>query len=398
MRLWRGGVASSVTAWHGLRRLSLQVPGTTPIRGRWTSFIGAPDLLLFPRRYGARSVLFRAGLELPVLHLLLWLISWLPKLGLVHSLERYAVPMRWIADRTLRFGSDRGGMSVTVVGRDATSRHVRRTWTLIVESGQGPFVPALPAFLLARKLLSGDVPPGARPCLGEFSLGEIERALSRLPASAHTTESLEPTLYEQILGHVYRTLPEPIRRLHDVHDREDYHGEATVVVGRSWLSRACVRVMRLPREVERVLLHVTIERTDKGEKWTRRFGAHEFSSHLARPRDRKPNVIIERFGLLSFRMGLHTSEAGLSMPIEGAYLIRIRLPNWLMPISSTYETVDDAGRFRFDVDVALPGVGRVVRYVGWLVPASEQACVEVTGSSAAAGASTTPSAWHAVRR
>jgi hypothetical protein len=272
-------------------------------------------------------------------------------------------------------------MSVTVVGRDATSRPVRRTWTLIVEAGQGPFVPALPALLLIRKLSSGDVPMGARPCLGEFSLAEIERELSRLSAYAHTAESLEPTLYEQILGHAYRALPEPIRRLHDVHDRETYHGEATVVVGASWLSRACVRFMRLPREAERVPLHVTIERTAKGEKWTRRFGAHEFSSHLARPRDRKPGVIIERFGLLSFRLSLQTSEAGLSMPIDGAYLLGFRLPYWLTPISSTYETVDDAGRFRFDVDVALPFGGRIVRYVGWLVPANEQAFIAATSSS-----------------
>ncbi|HEY0338361.1 MAG TPA: DUF4166 domain-containing protein, partial [Burkholderiales bacterium] len=222
--------------------------------------------------------------------------------------------------------------------------------------------------------------------------------LNILPAHVHTNEALEPTLYEQILGDASPALPKPILRVHDVHDREDYHGEAIVVVGASWLSRACVRVMRLPRQVERVSLHVTIERTDQGEKWTRRFGSHEFSSHLARPRDRKLNVIVERFGPLSFRMGLHTSEAGLSMPIEGAYFLGLRLPQWLTPISSSYETVDDAGRFRFDVDVALPVVGRIVRYVGWLRPAGEQSAAGVTVSSVAAGGSTTPSAWHPVRR
>jgi hypothetical protein len=212
-------------------------------------------------------------------------------------------------------------------------------------------------------------------------LAEIETELSRLSGYADTAESLEPTLYEQILGDAYRMLPEPIRRLHDVHDREDYRGEATVVVGVSWLSRACVRFMRLPRQVERVPLHVTIERSAKGEKWTRRFGAHEFSSRLGRPRDGAPGVIIERFGLLSFRLSLQTSDAGLSMPIEGAYFLGLRLPYCLTPISSTYESVDEAGRFRFDVDVALPLVGRVVRYVGYLVPASEQAFIGSTCSS-----------------
>ncbi|HEV7391524.1 MAG TPA: DUF4166 domain-containing protein [Burkholderiales bacterium] len=374
MRLWRGGAWSSATAWHGLRRLSLEVPGTRPIQGRWTSYIGAPDLLLFPRRYGARSVLFRAGLELAVLHLGLWLISWLPKIGVVRSLEKYAALMRWIADRTSRFGSDRGGMSVTVVGRDATSRHVRRTWNLIVESGQGPFIPALPAFLLTRKLLNGSLPAGARPCLGEFSLCEFEEVLRRFSARVHTVESSEPTLYEQILGYAYDGLPAPVRRVHDVHDREDYCGEASVAIGRSWLSRVCVRVMRLPRDAERVPLRVRMQRTHRGEKWTRRFGTHEFSSYMARPRDCKPGVIVERFGMLSFRLALNPSEAGLSMPIERAYFLGVLLPRWLTPISCTHETVDAAGRFHFDVDVVLPLAGRIVRYRGWLVPAGEQLC------------------------
>ena len=372
MRLWRGGVWSSVTAWHGLRRLSLEMPGTRPIRGRWTSYIGAPDLLLFPRHYGARSVLFRAGLELPVLHLGLWLISWLPRFGIVRSLEKYAELARWIADRTLPFGTDRGGMSVTVVGRDPTSRPVRRTWTLIVESGQGPFIPALPAFLLTRKLLKGDLPPGARPCLGEFSLCEFEEVLRRFSACVHTTESPEPTLYEQILGHAYHRLPTPVRRVHDVHDQEDYYGEASVAIGRSWFSQVCVRVMRLPRDAERISLRVRIERNHRGEKWTRRFGTHEFSSYMASPHDRTAGVIVERFGMLSFRLALNASEAGLSMPIERAYFLGILLPKWLTPISCTHETVDAAGRFYFDVDIVLPLIGRVVRYRGWLVPASEQ--------------------------
>jgi hypothetical protein len=243
---------------------------------------------------------------------------------------------------------------------------------LIVEAGDGPFIPALPAFLLIRKLTIGDPSPGARPCLGEFSLEDIESTLTRLSAHAYRSESIEPTLYEQILGSEYHRLPYAIRRLHDIHDREEYHGEATVVVGRSWLSRACVRFMRLPREVDRVSLHVIIERTENGERWTRRFGAHEFSSRLKRPRDFEPGVIIERFGMLSFRLALVASKSGLSMPIESAYVFGLRLPYWLTPTSSTYEKIDETGRFRFDVDVALPWVGRIVRYVGWLVPSDEE--------------------------
>ncbi len=39
----------------------------------------------------------------------------------------------------------------------------------------------------------------------------------------------------------------------------------------------------------------------------------------------------------------------------------------LAPRAEAAESVDDAGRFRFDVRIDLPGVGRLVRYRGWLV-------------------------------
>ena len=169
--LWRGGEWTTAPGWSALRRIDLQVAGVGAIEGRWCAFIGAPDLVLFPPRYGARSVLFRAGLELPVLHLGLWLISWGPRLGIIRSLEPFAVPLRWIAKATLPFGSDRGGMIVTVVGRDAAGQPVRRTWSLVVEAGDGPFVPAIPAYLLTRKILNDCPTAGARPCVGAAHAG-----------------------------------------------------------------------------------------------------------------------------------------------------------------------------------------------------------------------------------
>lgn len=94
IHLWRGGEWTTAPGWSALKRIDLQVRGVRPIERRWCSFIGAPDLTLFPQRYGARSVLFRAGLELPVLHLGLWLLSWAPRLGLIRSLEPFAEPLR----------------------------------------------------------------------------------------------------------------------------------------------------------------------------------------------------------------------------------------------------------------------------------------------------------------
>ena len=110
-----------------------------------------------------------AGLELAVLHLGLWFLSGLVRLRLVRSLAPFAARLTAIAERLRRFGTDRGGLRVDVEGPAA-----RRSWHLIAEGGDGPFVPVLPAAALVRKLAGGHrVARGAMPCLGLVSLGEI---------------------------------------------------------------------------------------------------------------------------------------------------------------------------------------------------------------------------------
>lgn len=48
----------------------------------------------------------------------------------------------------------------------------------------------------------------------------------------------------------------------------------------------------------------------------------------------------------------------------------LRLPRFMRPWTRAQERVDDLGRFTFDVEIGLPGIGRLVRYRGWLDPSS----------------------------
>jgi hypothetical protein len=145
--VWRGGKWTDTTAWGDLRRFSLDAHGATPVEGRLASAIGAPDLILFPERYGARSALFHAGLELKTLHLGLWLLALPVRLGLVPSLGPLAGWLGRMAGWLARFGSDRGGMVAYAVGRDSAGRAMDRRWTLVAETGDGPQVPPTPALL-----------------------------------------------------------------------------------------------------------------------------------------------------------------------------------------------------------------------------------------------------------
>ncbi len=65
-------------------------------------------------------------------------------------------------------------MTVTLSGHDAGGRPKRLTWYLIAGSGHGPYIPAAPSVLLAKRLLSGTLTMrGAVPCVGLFTLDEF---------------------------------------------------------------------------------------------------------------------------------------------------------------------------------------------------------------------------------
>ncbi len=174
IRLWRDGAWQSARGWSGSKTYEL-APGLS----RRAALIGAPDLLLFPDYFGARTVEFRAGLELGWMQSSLALLSWFRARGLMPSVARFTPVFHRVATWFEGAGTDRGGMVVEIRGEIDGSPATRR-WTLIAEAGDGPFIPAIPALIAINKLVAGQYTPGARPALAIFSLEEAEKALSRL--------------------------------------------------------------------------------------------------------------------------------------------------------------------------------------------------------------------------
>jgi hypothetical protein len=150
-----------------------------PVGVRWLSDVDTPDRSLWRGRYPALvhgSV--RAGLEIGFLHLGLWLLAQAVRAGILRALVPQAERFIRIADACDRFGSDTGAMHVRVVTRDGGGRLDRRQATMVAERGDGPQIPATPAALLVKKLLSvpGYAPVtarGARPCMDLLTMPEI---------------------------------------------------------------------------------------------------------------------------------------------------------------------------------------------------------------------------------
>jgi hypothetical protein len=144
-----------------------------------------PDLTLFPARYPTlQSMRFAAGHELKLLHLGTRALGVLVRLGFIRSLDRHSLFLLRLAFLLDPFGSGRSGLHMILTGTGHDCRARERRFHLIARSGHGPYIPCMPAILLARKLARGVVDMrGATPCLGLIDLDSYLKALEGLDIS-----------------------------------------------------------------------------------------------------------------------------------------------------------------------------------------------------------------------
>lgn len=169
IRVWRNGGWDEAHGWMDSRRQVF------PFGQRRVGVCDVPDLELFPARYPqVRTVLFRAGLELPLLQWATWSMAVLVRMGVVRDLARHAPTLRRLSERFVTFGSDVGGMAVELRGQDRAGEPLHLRWWLDADAGDGPQVPVTPAIVLARRMADGLIDKkGAMPCMGLLTLDQI---------------------------------------------------------------------------------------------------------------------------------------------------------------------------------------------------------------------------------
>lgn len=157
--------------WQELRQLQFAGLGK-----RWAAACDVPDLVLLPGRYpGLKTMQFRAALELGIQHFALWVAAALRRVGVPLPLERWAGPLNSMASWLDVFGSDRGGMLVSLAGTRNDGSRARIEWHLTAEAGHGPEIPCMAAILLTRKLARTEISArGAYPCMGFLNLADFE--------------------------------------------------------------------------------------------------------------------------------------------------------------------------------------------------------------------------------
>ncbi|SCB35774.1 SDR family oxidoreductase [Rhizobium hainanense] len=361
VRLWRGRRWQNATGWHMLKRENYVVAGHRPLR-RLVALADVPDHdLLVEGIAGRPSVVFRAGPEFTFQTLALWLLSWLVAWGWLASLGNISRSLLPLQGLTARFGTARSAVTIEAKGIAQGIMRARR-WTLIAENGDGAEIPTLPAQLLARALRDGRLLPGARHAGGLLSLEDFRTLFRDLAISEETTETSYKPLYLRIMGPAFAHLAKSVRAMHEVFGDGGAKGEAIVTRGHSPVTRLVARVFGFPAAGKHAL-HVSFKERDGIEQWTRDFSGQRFRSHLSD----ENGHLVERFGPFRFSFDLPMRDNGFCMEIRRWSFLRLPLPLFLAPQSVAHEWAED-GRFQFDVPIALPFIGLVVHYRGWLEP------------------------------
>ncbi len=170
------GDMQDVYGWQNLHRRKYTGLGT-----RFLGNCDVPDLALFPDRYpDLKNIRFYAGLELSFIHITLWFLSWLVRLKLIRHLEKFAPLMLRLSYLFDVFGTDKSAFHMTLSGTGKAGEEKTLTFELTARSGHGPYIPCMPAILLARKLAHEDITQtGAYPCMGFITKDEYLGALSQ---------------------------------------------------------------------------------------------------------------------------------------------------------------------------------------------------------------------------
>jgi Domain of unknown function (DUF4166)/Saccharopine dehydrogenase NADP binding domain len=347
-------------------------PGYVPLEPRLFSLVDVPDLralaILWP---GAKDIWMGAAPVPEALHRMLAAFAWLVRLRLIPTLSPLA-PLFHFATSRVRWGKHRGGMFVEVEGANASGLPIKRSWHLLAEGDDGPYIPSMAVEAIIRNALRGQAPrSGARPAVRELELDDYANVFAGRTIYAGIRDDAADRanpLYRRLLGDAYDRLPAPIRAMHDVEGCAAAQGRAQVQRGRHPLAWLAAALVGFPQASHDTPVRVDFEVSNGEEIWRRSFGSGYFESRQSAGGG-ADRLLCERFGQFAFAMALVADDDRLRLVLQRWSVFGIPLPMWLCPRSQSYESVED-GRFNFHVKISHPLTGLIVQYDGWLEPAN----------------------------
>lgn len=347
-------------------RYTVAVPGRMPLRNLRFSLVDVPDLQVIPPAHaGLRDIWMGAGPVPEILHRMLNVLAKVRARFRLPAMTPLSPLFYWVLN-LMTFGEHRGGMFVRGQGvRDG--QPFEMSWHLLAEGDDGPFIPSMAIEVILRKMLTGKAPaPGARAATDALSLGDYDTAFrSRTIYTGWRSNDDAGPLYRRVLGNDYDALPPQVRALHDVDRVRIWRGEAAVRRGTGKLAQLVARVFGFPPAGDGLPVSVTLTPDRGGEHWQRDFGGARFRSRQTLGTGRNDRLLVESFGPIRVALAIIREGDRLYLVPRRWSLWRLPLPKVFLPKGTSFET-EEAGRFRFDVEIAAPVIGLIVGYRGWL--------------------------------
>jgi hypothetical protein len=347
------------------------VPGRVPLRCTRFSLVDVPDLRALAREWPqATEVWMGAGPVPAALHRVLSALAWLVRLRRLPSLS-WLAPAIYFVTNHVRWGEHRGGMFVVVRGVDSSGAELVREWHLLAEGDDGPLIPCMAVEAIVRKVLAGDAPaPGSRTALRDVELADYEALFARrriFTAIRQRLPATESPLYRRLLGDAWQQLPPTIRQLHSVTGASTFDGRCTVERGSNPLAWFIAKSVGFPPAGEDLPISVRLVAEAAAERWSRSVAGSVFSSVQSAGSRRAEGLVRERFGAVTVDMALVVEPGRLRYVVRRWSLFGLPMPLWFGPRSVAIESTEDQ-KFCFDVEIAHPLTGLIVRYRGWLLP------------------------------
>ncbi|MHA6318176.1 DUF4166 domain-containing protein [Altererythrobacter sp. CAU 1778] len=368
VKLVRGGRPSHGIGLAESRRYTIAPPGQLPLRNIHFSLVDVPDLQVLPPEHIEMTDIWMGAGPVPeVLHRALNLLAKARHRFRLPSLEPLS-PLFYRVLNLLKLGEHRGGMYVHAHGHRDGSR-IERSWHLLAEGDDGPFIPSMAVEGIVRKLLAGERPEaGARAATRALELEDYDDLFAgRAITTGFREHGGAVSLYRQLLGSAFDTLPSQVQALHDSAAERVWKGSAKVTRGHGLLAGLVARTFGFPRSAGEVAVSVHFKPEANGELWSRDFGGQRFSSYQSAGTGRNTHLLVERFGAVRIALALVVDGERLKLIPRRWSFVGIPMPKALLPRGESFET-QTGGQFTFDVTITLPLIGHVVRYCGTLAP------------------------------
>ena len=369
--LTRNGSPATGYALTETMRYTICPPGYLPLKNTLFSLVDVPDLKVLPEHWPELdSIWLGAGPVPEVLHRMLIGLAWLVRLRILPSLLPFASLFHFVIN-ILRWGEHRGGMFVSVEGTSQDGERIERSWHLLAEGGDGPFIPSMAVQALILRFLAGKKPSaGARPATQELEVSDYEAIFQSRTIYTGQRESIADAasmpLYKRMLGEAWKALPAPLAELHNVVSKEHKaEGMARVETGKNVFARLLAALYGFPHTGEHVPVKVSFHQRDGGELWQRDFAGRKFSTFQSEGRGYADKLLVETFGPVTFWMALVLKQGELHSITRRWSIFGIPLPLAFAPNATVCEYVD-GDDFCFYVEVKHRLMGLIVRYEGRL--------------------------------